>query len=320
MMNKKIFLSVFVVPAILVSLLLVHCGDSENNTDDKCTVIRPAKGTISSAVSCTGTVEPRNRLEILPTINGRVERILVREGQPVRAGQILAWMSSEERAALIDAARAQGKESVKYWEATYKEIPILSPISGTIIVRDIEPGQSVTSTTAILVVSDRLIVKATVDETDIGKIKNGQRARITLDAYPEVSESGTVSHISYESTTVNNVTTYEVDIIPDRVPEVFRSGMTADLSIVQIEKKNILILPLSAVKQSDAGSSVVVVDEKTGRKTSKRIVTGLSDDSNVEIVSGLGEKDQVCMTGSTLTIPQNKSLDSPFLPKRRGKK
>jgi len=59
----------------------------------------------------------RTTAEIKPQINGRMERVLVQEGQNVRTGQIMGWMSSTERAALIDAARSQGAGSVKYWEA-----------------------------------------------------------------------------------------------------------------------------------------------------------------------------------------------------------
>ncbi len=66
------------------------------------------RGDIDVTVLATGVVQPSNRLEIKPPIAGRVEQVLVNEGQHVRRGQVLAWMSSSERAALIDAARAKG--------------------------------------------------------------------------------------------------------------------------------------------------------------------------------------------------------------------
>lgn len=91
------------------------------------------------------------------------------------------------------------------------------------IVRAVEPGQTVTSVDAVIVLSDRLIVKAQVDETDIGRVKTGQKATVSLDAYPREEIGADVDHISYESKLVNNVTTYEVDILPGEVPAVFRT-------------------------------------------------------------------------------------------------
>ena len=88
---------------------------------------------ITVEVQSTGIVQPQNRLEIKPPIPGRVERILTNEGDFVEKGEILAWMSSTERAALIDSARARGKDEVEKWEQIYRETPILAPITGMII-------------------------------------------------------------------------------------------------------------------------------------------------------------------------------------------
>ena len=164
-------------------------------------------------VITTGVVEPQNRLEIKPSISGRIEEILVHEGDHVRSGDVLAWMSSTERAALIDAARSQGNKELKYWEEVYKKTPLISPIDGEIIDRPVEPGQTVTTSDAVLVLSDRLVVNAQFDETDVGKVKIGQKAFITLDAYPDIQLDGVVDHIAYESQVINNVTIYDVDIL-----------------------------------------------------------------------------------------------------------
>src|SRR6185436_13241208 len=101
-------------------------------------------------------------------------------GDWVKKGQILAWLSSSERAALLDAARARGPEEVKKWEELYKPTPMLAPIAGTLIARNFEPGQGVNASDGVLVLSDRLIVRANVDETDIAQLRVGQAARLTL--------------------------------------------------------------------------------------------------------------------------------------------
>ena len=114
-------------------------------------------------------------------------------------------MSSTERAALLDAARGQGEENFKYWEETYRPIPLPSPIDGEVIVATTQPGQTVTASDAVLVLSDHLIVRAQVDETDIGKIKPDMKANITLDAYPDTKIKATVEHIYYESQLIFNL-------------------------------------------------------------------------------------------------------------------
>ena len=282
--------------------------------------ITPRRGIISLFITSTGTVQPQNRLEIKPPISGRVDRILVREGQRVRAGSILVWMSSDERAALIDAARSQGKESLKYWEEAYKPIPLIAPISGMVIVRSVEPGQTVNSLTPIIVLSDRLIVKAEIDETDIGRVRVGQASLISLDAYPEVEVKGRVSHISYESKVISNVTMYEVDILPNRVPGVFRSGMSANISIVEETREDVLLLPVEAVRRDGSLNYVLVRSGDRGKPIRRAIELGISDEKNVEISSGLDENERVVITSRQYPLEESRSGRSPFSPPRKRKR
>ena len=106
--------------------------------------------------------------------------------------------------------------------------------------------------------SNRLIVKAQVDETDIGKVKPGLRARINLDAYPQENLEARVDHVAYEAKTVSNVTVYEVDVAPQRVPDFLRSGMTANVVFLAASKRDALLLPAEAVRQDDGGASVLL--------------------------------------------------------------
>ena len=153
-------------------------------------------------------------------MGGRIEEILVEEGRVVKKGAVLAMLSSTERAALLDAAKLQGKNEESYWNNVYKKTTVLAPMDGQVIVRSVDPGQTVTASDSLFVLSDRLIVKAFVDETDIGRVKIGQKALIGLDAYPDIRVTGAVEHIYYESHLQNNVNIYNVDIIPDRIPDV----------------------------------------------------------------------------------------------------
>ena len=259
------------------------------------TETRPQRGSISLSVSATGVVTPRNRLEIKPPISGRVEKILVTEGERIKKGEILAWMSSTERAALLDAARAKGEEEMKKWEDVYKPTPIVAPLTGFIIKRNVEPGQTITSQDPILVMADNLIVQAQVDETDMGKLKPGQKAEIVLDAYPEKNIQGEIEHIAYESQIVNNVTIYQVDILPEKTLGIFRSGMSANVDVTISAKKDVLLLPVTAIKERK-GMKFVLLKTKSGEPEIREVETGIEDGKNTEIVSGLKESDLVLVS------------------------
>lgn len=205
------------------------------------------RGDLTVTVSATGEVKPYNRVEIKPPIAGRIEEVLFKEGDEVTKGQILAWMSSTERAALLDAARSRGEDSYKEWADSYKPAPLTSPLNGMVIVRAVEPGQTVTTADPVMVISDRLIIKAMVDETDLAQIHVGQHVEIQLDAYRDQKIAGSVDHISYESQLINNVNVYDVDIVPEEIPPAYRSGMTATITFIVAERKGVLLVPSEAI-------------------------------------------------------------------------
>lgn len=245
-------------------------------------------------IKSTGTVQPENRLEIKAPIAGRVDKVLVNEGEKVKKGQVLAWMSSTERAALLDAASAKGAAELDKWQKLYKSTPILAPINGTIIQRNVESGQTFTTQDAILVMSDRLTLKAQVDETDIARIKVGQQAKIILDAYSKHAIPSRVDKIAYDAKAIDNVTTYLVDVLPDHVPDFMRSGMTANVTFYVAERENALLVPSEALQSKNEHTSVLVTSaESRGMPEERQIEIGLSDGRRVEVLSGLAEKDVV---------------------------
>jgi membrane fusion protein, macrolide-specific efflux system len=302
-----------------VASLFVFRGNrvSVQRFDEIC----PSRGTISSSISTTGAVEPQNRVKIQSSVGGRIEQILVEEGQIVKKGEVLAMLSSTERAALLDAAKLQGKSEQEYWQKVYKETAVMAPMAGQVIVRSVDPGQTVTASDSLFVLSDRLIVKAYVDETDIGRVKAGQKAVIGLDAYPEIKLNGIVGHIYYESHLQNNVNIYNVDVIPEHIPDVFRSGMSANIRIIVQEKSDVLLLPVGAVQRKNGKSVVLQKNEVTASAHCYRSVqTGLQDDRNIEIIDGLTDTSVVLLPDTTFVLPKNNGGSNPFTPQRNKKK
>jgi macrolide-specific efflux system membrane fusion protein len=318
MWNKKWRIAIGILLVVILTVIIVIILKQKQSPDVGINLISPAYGTIQITISTTATITPENRLEIKPPVNGRVDKILVKEGDYVKVGQTLALMSSTERAAVLDAAREQNIGRLAYWEEAFKPTPLVAPINGQVIVQTVQPGQTVTTSDAVTVLADRLIVQAQVDETDIGKVKLGQAAVVSLDAYPDTKVKGTVDHIYYESEIINNVTIYQVNIIPETVPAIFRSGMSADVDIIEQIKNNVLMIPLEAVKQ-DAAGNFVLLSQGKGKKPVKRSVQlGIADDNNVEVTSGLATTDKIIIATQSYQPSNNTGAGTnPFMPSRR---
>lgn len=315
-MVKKIVI-LFIAAIILVIAVVVFIKiKPKANLGDSVKEISPIVGAVKTSISTTGTVLPKNRLEIKPPVGGRIESVLVKEGEKVKVGQTLVWMSSTERAALLDAAQGQGAEKLKYWQEAYKPIALLAPIDGEVIVATTQPGQTVTTADAAVVLSDHLIVRAQVDETDIGKITQKQNATISLDAYPDTKIKAQVEHIYYESKTVNNVTIYEVDLYPEDIPLFFRSGMNATVDFVIKGKEGAILIPEEAVSRENKGN-FVSVKQADGKELLKvSVELGLSDGKNIEVISGLKQDDLIVMKANKYSLPKKENGKNPFMPGR----
>lgn len=275
------------------------------------------EGPIESTVDATGSVLPLNRVEIKPPIGGRVEQLLVEEGQRVQAGQILAWMSSSDRAAILDAARAQGPEELKRWQDVYKPTPIVAPLSGVVILRNVVVGQQVDAGTVLFAMSDKLVVVAQVDESDVGRVRRGMPAKITLDSFPDRSVEGKVFDILFEGKNVSNVIQYGVKVAVEPVPEWFRSQMTANVSFVLSRKANAVLVPAAAVRESGGAKQVLVPGAPGAAPQTKTVRTGVESGDMVEILEGLSAGDKVLIARARY-VPQQGVQSSPLTMGGRG--
>lgn len=254
----------------------------------------PVRGPLVVKTQATGNVEPENRVLVTLSVSGRAEEVLFSEGQQVKKGQVLAWVSSSERTALLDSLKMKesSPEEKKMVEEAYNLTPVVAPINGMVVKRSVEPGQSVNEGKELAVISDRLIIKTFVDETDIGAVKEGQKAEFYLDAFPKDRQDGHVIAVSHESSQKDGVIVYEVKTLPDRAVPAMRSGMTADVLIVTGRRENVLTIPKRSVKYKD-GDALVTVRAPGGKLTEKKISVGSTNENTIEVLSGLADKDTV---------------------------
>jgi macrolide-specific efflux system membrane fusion protein len=260
---------------------------------------RVSRGKFDVKVEAVGTVEPENRVPLLPTLSGRLDRMLVAEGDAVSKGQVLAWMSSNERAAFQDAMYLRSSTDTlrAAIDDAVRAIPIIAPISGTVIQRTAEPGQPVGPNASVLVISDRLIIRAFVDETDLNSLREGQKALYILDSMPEKKLSAQVLHISYEAHQVNMVTASEVQLLPLDAPRELRPGMNATVEILARTKNGALSIPKGALKYVNGKATVQLPGAQA--PSVRGIEVGLVNRSNVEVLAGLSEGETVLVASDT---------------------
>jgi len=163
--------------------------------------------------------------------------------------------------------------------------------------------------------SDRLIVKAKVDETDIAQIKVGQQAVITLDAYSKQTIDAKVESVAFDAVTTNNVTTYTVEVLPAKTPEFMRSGMTANVNFLVNSRNSVLVVPNAALKSDSDASTVMLKDPNGGGPVAHEVELGLNDGRKSEVTQGLTEGDVVLVPDFDMSKAK-KNGANPFMPSR----
>jgi macrolide-specific efflux system membrane fusion protein len=292
MKNKKALI-VLGVLGFLLFLKIISSFGPQKQIIEQDTMLKPRD--IRNEFRVAGGVMARNTVQIKSPIDGRIEEINVHEGDLVKKGQTLFWMSSGERASMIDAARAIGESELKRWQEIYKPTPVVAPMNGFIISRKKEPGQTIFRTDEVLRMADDLIVGINIDETDFRYIKIGSKVRMFLDAYPDQFFEGIIEHMSYDAANVNNVIVYEIKIRPLTKPEVFRSGMTVTTIITGDEKEGALSIPTSFITNKGGKETVMIKTGNPKKPEFKKVEvkTGVSDGKATEILSGLDSNETV---------------------------
>jgi membrane fusion protein, macrolide-specific efflux system len=259
--------------------------------------LKVERGPMRVTLRESAVIEPEHRLTVTPPIPGRVDSINVANGAAVKQGQVLAWISSTERAALMDAARATGGKEVDFWQDIYKPAPLIAPLDGHIISTAVVPGQVVVTAETVFTMSDHLIVQVNMDETDLNHVSLGQTAEITFDSFPDAHLTGKVHEIAFDSTTVNNVTTYVVNIYLDSIPDYIRSGISANVFLLVSNRKDVLRIPTDAITPE---GNVLVVQAQGQPPVAQSVKVGESDGSWTEVLSGLNEGDWIARRTFTL--------------------
>lgn len=170
----------------------------------------------------------------------------------------------------------QRKNEVAQARLNLSYATIKSPISGVVLKRAVDVGQTVAASmstpTLFIIAKDlsQMKVMAAVDEADIGQVKAGQRVEFTVDAFQEEKFSGKVQEVRLNPTTTSNVVTYTVVITADNPEQKLLPGMTATCTIVTKEVRDAIAVPVKALKFTP--------DESTPMAERKRPPEGMGPD------------------------------------------
>jgi HlyD family secretion protein len=205
-----------------------------------------------------------------------------------------------------EAQVAQNQASLKQLEEQLNYTTITSPMDGTILSRDVEMGDAVSSilvlgstATLVMTIGDtrQVYVQGKVDEADIGRVYMGQAARIKVESFKDKTFLGKVTKIAPLGVEKDNVTTFEVRVSIDNPGGELKANMTANAEILLDEHKNVITVPEQAViYDNNRNASVEVPDpkQKTGRRKVS-IQAGISNGTKTEILSGLNFGDTVIL-------------------------
>ncbi|MGA9211862.1 efflux RND transporter periplasmic adaptor subunit [Kaistella sp.] len=230
---------------------------------------------------------------------------------------------------------------------------IYSPIDGTILSRNVSEGQTVAASfstpTLFSIAKDltKMQVRASIDEADIGNVKQGQQVTFTVDAFPDLNFKGEVTEIRLHPTVSANVVNYITIINTDNSELKLKPGMTANISVITSDIQKIMKIPAQAITFKPDSivatnykiNSPLPIPQKKQSNTSlnkneasvwvlaadqsisiKKIKTGTSNDTDLQVISGLGLNDNVITGYKTLTKKSSNTAKSPFLPQRSGGK
>jgi len=201
---------------------------------------------------------------------------------------------------------AQDQANLKQLDEQLSYTDIISPIDGIVLSRDVQMGDAVSSilvlgssATLVMTLGDtsEVYVKGKVDESDIGKVYLGQRARIKVESFKDKTFDGKVTKISPMGVEKDNVTTFEVRVSIQNPGGELKAEMTANAEIILEEHKAVLQIPEGAILyDKDKKASVEIPDPK-GKEGKNKIAVniGISNGAKTEVLSGLKEGDQVVL-------------------------
>ena len=291
--------------------LLVRTVTIAVKNNGSLTTAQAASATINGVSAlASARFDYQHQQTVTATTSGTVAAVCVKEGTAIEANTAIVQLSGTELSRQVQSAADSLLNAQLSMSDTQKQMEnytIPSPISGTVIQKNVKAGDTVgTDTTAsetLCTIYDLSYLEMTlnVDELEILSIKEGQTVTITADAIPDRTFTGVVTSVSAAGTTTGGTTTYPVTIRIDDTGDLL-PGMNATAEIEVSSASNALAVPNGSVVRGnyvlvtkDSPSAVNAVQDMTAPDgyVYVKITTGTSDNDSIEVTGGLQEGDTI---------------------------
>jgi len=194
----------------------------------------------------------------------------------------------------------QAEANLDYAKVQLEYTKITAPISGIVSSVSTQEGETVAAsfsapTFVTIIDLERLEVWAYVDETDIGRIRENQKATFTVDTYSDTDFEGIITAIYPKAVIQDNVVNYVTTLkITDFREKILRPEMTTNVTIYLEMRKNVLTIPTSAIKRDKGERFVTVIEDD--KQVQRKVKIGWNSNGTTEIVSGLNEGEKVIVS------------------------
>lgn len=285
------------------------------------TIAVPNNGSLTTAQAASASINGVSALAsarfdyqrqqtVTATTSGTVSAVCVKEGTAVAANTAIVQLSGTELSRQVQSAAdslLNAQLSMSDTEKQMENYTITSPISGTVIQKNVKAGDTVGTDTAssetLCTIYDLsyLVMVINVDELQVSDVSVGQSVQVTADAVPDKTYTGTVTRVSMKGSSNGGTTTYPVTVRIDET-EGLRPGMNANAEIVIAEAGNALAVPNAAIVRG--GYVLVTKDSPSAANADPEmeapdgyvyvdVKTGVSDDDYTEILDGITAEDTI---------------------------
>ena len=294
-------------------------------------VVKAVKKEVTDSFSQVGTIVAYNDVAVISETSGRVVKVDAEVGDYKPAGSVLVEVDSELKEAAYKAADVtyeKAKKDLERYEALYKEgsisdsqieqarwsyqsaesqyivarrqlsdTKITTPISGIVTARNVNIGSMVMGAPQATVIANvvdisRLKVKVSVAEKDVIRLKVGEPVEVTTDVFPNAAFQGSVFSISSKG---DEGHTYPVEVVLRNSKNQLKAGMFGRVVFTPRSSGNLIVVPRECIIGSVENASLYVVENDKAKL--RPVVAGKETGTNIEILSGLQEGEQVVMNG-----------------------
>ena len=207
----------------------------------------------------------------------------------------------ENDLAIAEAQVKQGEIALQQAQLNRTNIELASPGDGVVTKVNIKPGELPSAAQPAMVVTDlsKFHITISVDEIDIGRLQEGQKVNITLDAVPDAKLTGHISSIAATPSSSSGAVTYQVTVVIDESDATLRSGLSATASIVTQELADVVLVPNRSIQIDRTSGRAYVEKIVNGVPARTEIELGARNEASSQVLSGLAAGDQLAIRSGT---------------------